>query len=211
MPALQAAQLQYSFVRLQSSLCESQAMEKLCLELDANLMTSLALGHDCFVIDYASRNKKRGVPRALWYGLEFVTYALDSLWLGAPVRPPVLRGQNVSADFERKLASFDKATRQRLRYYARFSPPADGVRLWGLCAATQHDADAGFYNATLRAAAPPPRGGGERALAAAAVLGDAAATLERSAGLCLFAGGTGHDSPRAESARLLPEDEATWE
>ena len=67
-PALQAAQLPYSFVRLQSSLCESQAMEKLCLELDANLLASLALGHDCFVIDYASRNKTRAVPRALWCG-----------------------------------------------------------------------------------------------------------------------------------------------
>ena len=66
MPALQAAQLPYSFVRLQSSLCEAQAMEKLVLELDANLLVALSLGHDCFVIDYASRNKKRGVPRALW-------------------------------------------------------------------------------------------------------------------------------------------------
>ena len=67
-PALQAAQLPYSFVRLQSSLCESQALEKLCLELDANLLTSLALGYDCFVVDYASRNKTRAVPRALWCG-----------------------------------------------------------------------------------------------------------------------------------------------
>jgi hypothetical protein len=29
-------------------------------------LQALALGHDCFVVDYASRNKKRGVPRALW-------------------------------------------------------------------------------------------------------------------------------------------------
>ncbi len=117
--------------------------------LPCRLAQSLALGHDCFVIDYASRNKKRGVPRALWcalaqmpartrarsdtsrrYGLEFVTFALDTLWLGAPVRPPVLRGMSVGADFQQKLSRFDKATRQRLRYYARFAPPQDGVRLW---------------------------------------------------------------------------------
>jgi hypothetical protein len=30
------------------------------------LPQALALGQDCFVIDYASRAKKRGVPRALW-------------------------------------------------------------------------------------------------------------------------------------------------
>ena len=78
------------------------------------------------------------------YGLEFVSFALDSLWLGAPVRPPVLRGVNCSADFARKLSAFDKATRQRLRYYARFAPPPDGVRLWvrpaarSGCAPEQH-------------------------------------------------------------------------
>ena len=38
MPALQSLALPFSFVRLQSSLCEAQAMEKLCLELDANLL-----------------------------------------------------------------------------------------------------------------------------------------------------------------------------
>jgi hypothetical protein len=208
-PALQAAQLPYSFVRLQSSLCEAQAMEKLCLELDANLLTSLALGHDCFVIDYASRNKKRGVPRALWYGLEFVSFALDSVWLGAPLRPPVLRGINVSADFSRKLSAFDKTTRQRLRYYARFSPPADGVRLWGLCAPTQRDPDAAFYNATLRAhAAAPPGAAGDRGAQAAAALGDAAARLEAAAGLRLFAGGVAHGDARlADAARLNVEDE----
>ena len=78
---------------------------------------------------------RRCAPHALYlrlarYGLEFVTFALDTLWLGEPRRPPILRGMNVEADFASKLARFDKATRQRLRYYARFAPPRDGVRLW---------------------------------------------------------------------------------
>jgi hypothetical protein len=34
------------------------------------------------VYDYGSRNKKRGVPRALWYGLEFVRFALNWVWFG---------------------------------------------------------------------------------------------------------------------------------
>jgi hypothetical protein len=67
-----------------------------------------------------------------------VTFALDTLWLGAPVRPPMLRGLHVTADFEKKLNLFDKATRQRLRYYARFlQPDADGVRLWVRCGSGQ--------------------------------------------------------------------------
>ena len=36
----------------------------------------------CLVYDFGSRNKKRGAPRAVWYGLEFVRYALRVLWLG---------------------------------------------------------------------------------------------------------------------------------
>ncbi len=46
-PTLQALELPYSFVRLQSSLCEAQAMEKLCLELDANLLVARALRAAC--------------------------------------------------------------------------------------------------------------------------------------------------------------------
>jgi hypothetical protein len=39
-------------------------------------------GYNCMVYDYGSRNKKRGVPRALWYGLEFVRFALNWVWFG---------------------------------------------------------------------------------------------------------------------------------
>ncbi len=131
MPTLQALSLPFAFVRLQSSLCESQAMETLCAELDTNLLLSLALGHDCYVIDYASRNRKRGVPRALWYGVEFATFALETCWFGTHTRTPVLRGINVTADFTAKLRAFDKTTLRRLKYYRRFIPPGvTSVRLW---------------------------------------------------------------------------------
>jgi hypothetical protein len=41
-PALNRLQLPFSYVRLQNSLCEAQAMEQLCLELDANLLVARA-------------------------------------------------------------------------------------------------------------------------------------------------------------------------
>ena len=34
----------------------------------------------CLVYDLGSRNKKRGAPRAIWYGLEWVRFALHYLW-----------------------------------------------------------------------------------------------------------------------------------
>jgi hypothetical protein len=38
----------------------------------------------CYVWDLGSRNKKRGAPRALWAGLEFVRWCLDTRWLHRP-------------------------------------------------------------------------------------------------------------------------------
>lgn len=50
---------------------------------NASLLLGLTLtGYNCMVYDYGSRNKKRGVPRALWYGLEFVRFALNWVWFG---------------------------------------------------------------------------------------------------------------------------------
>jgi hypothetical protein len=74
-------------------MCEVGDMEKVLCELDANLLVSLALGYSCVVYDFGSRDKKRGVPRALWYGTEFVRYALDWYWFDAKddTQTPILR------------------------------------------------------------------------------------------------------------------------
>jgi hypothetical protein len=79
-------------------------MEALVAEADTHLLASLALGHSCFVVDYASRNKKRGTSRALWYGCTFISFACETVWFGAPSQTPVLRGFNVLTDFTEKLA-----------------------------------------------------------------------------------------------------------
>ena len=68
LPLLEASGLPYTFCRLQSSLCEAQAFEQLVISADTHLLMSLACVHSCYVLDFASRNKKRGVPRAVWYG-----------------------------------------------------------------------------------------------------------------------------------------------
>ena len=83
----------YAFCRVQSTMCEVGDMEKVLCELDANLLVSLALGYSCVVYDFGSRDKKRGVPRALWYGVEFVRYALDWYWFDAKddTQSPILR------------------------------------------------------------------------------------------------------------------------
>lgn len=162
-PTLRAVGIDdYAFVRIQSTLCEAGDMEKMMLELDANLLVSLALGHSCVVYDFGSRDKKRGVPRALWYGLEFTRFALNRYWFDGDDTAvttdrcgPVLRGKRVDADFRRKLASLSKSAKKRIKYYRKFVPPEvratyPGVRLVGAYAATAKDDDEGFYAETLR-------------------------------------------------------------
>jgi hypothetical protein len=144
----------------------------------------------------------------------------------------VVRGLNVASEFSAKLKKFDKATKMRLRYYARFQPPADGVRLWvrcplrsgcrfralcmhqrflhsrlrnrrqGLSGATKHSGDRAFFNEVLRVSSPLPPSGAPRADAALAALGETTAHALTRSGLHLWTGGTAHAEWRAALRRL---------
>jgi hypothetical protein len=80
------------------------------------------LACSCIVWDCGCRNKHNGAPRALWYGLEFVRFALQRFWLGEG-GPAHLRGHNVSRDFEAACRRFHPSTKKRLRYYKRYLAP----------------------------------------------------------------------------------------
>ena len=94
------------------------------------------------------------MPRALWYGLEFVRYALNVEWFGAPDRPPILRGKRVDQDFRRKLGGMSKSCKKRMRCYRQFIPPEvaarGAVRLVGAYRFMERDDDAEFYAGLLR-------------------------------------------------------------
>jgi hypothetical protein len=200
-------------------------MEALVAEADTHLLASLALGHSCFVVDYASRNKKRGTSRALWYGCTFISFACETVWFGAPSQTPVLRGYNVQTDFTDKLARFDKRTLQRLRYFRRFVPPSVNgcvvprVRLYGLCAATERDADKSFHEGLMLqfAAAPSWSGQDDRDDDARAALDEAIPggldRLSLLSGLKLWTGELGHreyaalQAERARDAVWLDDDD----
>lgn len=67
------------------------------------------LVHSCLVYDFGSRNRLHGVPRALWYGLEFCKYVLNDVWLDRRVEV-CLRGHNVGAQFKQHLDGFHRST-----------------------------------------------------------------------------------------------------
>ena len=54
---------------------------------------------------------QKGVPRAIWYGLEFLRYVTTSKWLKER-RPAFLRGYNTSKDFDRIIKDFSKTAKK---------------------------------------------------------------------------------------------------
>eukprot|EP00968_Pinguiococcus_pyrenoidosus_P014421 scaffold1307_cov200-Pinguiococcus_pyrenoidosus.AAC.110 len=113
-------------MRLQSSHCEAQAFEKILTELDHSLLFRLALGSYVCVYDVGSRaaqwpDGNRWVPRAIWWGLEWVRFVLNDVWgLEKPSDKILLRGYNVDDLFRKQLFRLSKTTRTRLKYYRPF-------------------------------------------------------------------------------------------
>jgi hypothetical protein len=191
LPLLEAAGVpseQVSFIRVQSSHCEAQDYYGLLHNLDHNLLMHLALGFDCRVYDFGSRGnywevpaggadeagrvdgadtpsaELQYVPRALWWGLEWSRYALNSLWR-LETSTPLLRGYNVADLFDTKLRVLPKPLYKRLKYYRSYlAPGLQELRLSGYYAQTTHDGKKEVYRAFLgshadRAAAEEVRDG----------------------------------------------------
>lgn len=116
LPTLRALQLPPRITRIQSTHCEQQQLEQLCLGLGPDLLFHLATGRCCLVWDLGSRNKKRAVPRALWYGLEFIRFSLALAWYGRST-PAYVRGHCVTRTFHEHYRRFAPST---LRYARRF-------------------------------------------------------------------------------------------
>ncbi|KAL0049902.1 hypothetical protein WJX82_000282 [Trebouxia sp. C0006] len=83
--------------------------------------------------------------QSTWYGLEFVTYVLRRLWFQR-CTDAWLRRQNVTSVFEAHYNDLQKTTVAKLRYYMRYIPPGvTDIQLYGVCKATVHDPDPGYY------------------------------------------------------------------
>jgi len=134
-PHLRQLQLPYSVSRIQSTYCEQAKWDELIIETDPNLLLSLATGNwcarlrqrhaanrpltiatrSCLVWDFGSRNRKRGVPRAIWYGLEFLRYAATQSWLSDVVDTPpeaFLRGVRVTSQFDAIIRGLGKTAKK---------------------------------------------------------------------------------------------------
>ena len=131
----------------------------------------LALGFDCRVYDFGSRGNNwevddapspttelQYVPRAVWWGLEWSRYALNSVW-HLETKPPLLRGYNVQDLFDSKLRNIPKPLVKKLKYYRAYTiPNLSEVRLRGYHAQTLLDGDKDAYRTFLHAHAARTKG-----------------------------------------------------
>lgn len=148
------------FTRIQSSHCESGSYDKILASLDYELLFSLACGRYCYIYDLASRNKARGVPRAIFLGVEFIKWSLAYLWFGVdrpelvPTRVMV-RGKNTVPFWRDKVLPYkiSKSSKKRLRYFQPFveEMAVDEVRLSGVYGrATEIDGCKGIHVKMVR-------------------------------------------------------------
>ena len=153
------------FLRVQSTLCELGDMEKIMLELDANLLLKLATDTPCVIYDYGSRSEDTGLPRSFWYGMEAMMYFLRYEWGfdgygddrdddddgNITKREVVLRGKKCTKEIERKRTFFSKSLKKKLRYYRQFIPETHSkeLRMIGAYKLTTNDGDREYYKKTL--------------------------------------------------------------
>lgn len=79
LPKIKSLGEPYSFIRIQSSLCEAKNWQKLLAELDYDFLMHLAIGDTCAVHDYSQQKES---PRAIFQGLQFIRYVLERRWFG---------------------------------------------------------------------------------------------------------------------------------
>lgn len=165
------------FCRLQSSHCEARDFEAVLRELDHNMLLRLAVGdavviHDCgsrglvwpspMELQVANAPATTGfdeeltgtVPRAVWWGLEWVRYVLRDIWHleGEEASSEVwLRGCRVTDLFRKKAHRLPKSLRKRLRYYRGIAAAAGtkDVLLYGASRGTDLDGKKDVYYSML--------------------------------------------------------------
>lgn len=109
--------------------------------------------------DHAGRTQI-GLPRSMWYGLEFLRYALSRIWFKDPNIRAYTRGYDSTVTFEAYLRNDLSASLQRrLRYYAKLrgagpATPLDvggePVPIYGAWRMTLNDANFEFFCETLQ-------------------------------------------------------------
>ena len=137
----------FSFIRIQSSQCESKSWMKVLEGLDYDFLMHIAIGFDVVVVDFSSR---RDVPRAIFQGLEWIRYVLNRRWYNKEV-VTFVRSSNTTEYFRHQYDKIfvygqDQDKRELKSKLDYFKPYLMGkIRLRGIPLSTTNDNNKVFY------------------------------------------------------------------
>mmetsp|Transcript_5119 Transcript_5119/g.5253 ORF Transcript_5119/g.5253 Transcript_5119/m.5253 type:complete len:325 (-) Transcript_5119:61-1035(-) len=145
-----------NYFRLQSTHCEMRNYEGILENLDYNLLMHLALGYVCVVYDYGSRgnsmgdDEREGIPRAFWWGTEWIRYVLDNLWHLEDEGKEVymVRGYNSKKIFENQMKLLPKSLKRRIKYFRTYLK-TNKIHLYPVYSKTDKDGEREYYAALL--------------------------------------------------------------
>lgn len=110
----------YSFIRIQSTICEQKLWDRLIQDLDYDFLMNVALGNKCVVYDYGAN---KPIPRAIYQGLEFIKYVLHKRWLNQEYQTNVNKSNNkdirrdCNSYFESCYKNLNDRTKKKVRLF----------------------------------------------------------------------------------------------
>lgn len=109
----------YQFIRIQSSICESQNWERLIEQIDTNLLMHLALGDCCIIYDYSAN---KDIPRALYQGIAFLEFVLERRWFNrnTPMKIRNMTCNDVYYENAYQKIRRNKLIKKKLDYFKKF-------------------------------------------------------------------------------------------
>lgn len=149
--AIPKLNVEYRFIRIQSTACEVKKWDNLIQDLDYDFLMNLALGHKCIVYDFGAR---KPVPRAVYQGLEFVKYVLNRRWLNKEYITNVNRSKDINRKnncntyFAKCYEHLEDRAKKKLDYFIPYIN-TDTINLECITDSTEHDGDREFYREIL--------------------------------------------------------------
>ncbi len=125
----------WSFIRIQSSHCESHSYDRMFQQLDSDFLMNLAIGNVCIVYD---KSNKTRIPKALSRGVEIIRYVLNKIWFDRRVPTKDVKYHN------KVLRSLQEPTKTKLKYFRKFLLTEE-IHLLIKYDRTTHDGDYPYY------------------------------------------------------------------
>lgn len=136
--------INFKFVRIQSTMCEQHLWDRILNDLDYNFLLDLALGYEVIVFDTTAKKK---VSRALYQGLKFVEYALNRIWFDKKIDAYV-KNVKCNSYFDTEFNKISDNTIKKIKYLKKFLNTKE-IYLKSVCINTIHDGDYEYYKNIL--------------------------------------------------------------